>query len=123
MAGAAGSHMLKSRLDAKALETFGTAQTFQVIHSLALIILAIYVSKVRLSRLAVISGWLFVSGLLLFSLPLYLIALAGFKAGGAVAPFGGLCWIVGWALLGIDWLKLGRGAERPLVTNETDISS
>lgn len=123
MAGAAGSHMLKSRLDAKAMETFGTAQTFQVVHSLALILLAIYLTKVNQSRLATASGWLFIVGLLFFVVPLYLIALAGFKMGGAIAPLGGLSWIVAWAIWGVDWLKPSNGLERPLVTKESDISS
>ena len=45
------------------------------------------------------AGWLFVAGMVLFSGSLYLLALGGPRWLGAVAPVGGLSFLVGWALL------------------------
>jgi uncharacterized membrane protein YgdD (TMEM256/DUF423 family) len=46
----------------------------------------------------VIAG-LFAGGVALFSGSLYLLALTGISALGAVTPIGGLAFLAGWALL------------------------
>jgi uncharacterized membrane protein YgdD (TMEM256/DUF423 family) len=45
------------------------------------------------------AGWLFVVGTLLFSGSLYALALSGIRGLGAVTPFGGVAFLVGWAFL------------------------
>jgi uncharacterized membrane protein YgdD (TMEM256/DUF423 family) len=45
------------------------------------------------------AGWLFVAGTVLFSGSLYLLALTGVRALGAITPFGGLAFILGWLAL------------------------
>ena len=42
---------------------------------------------------------LFLAGIVLFSGPLYLLALTGARAFGFVAPFGGVAFLAGWAAL------------------------
>jgi uncharacterized membrane protein YgdD (TMEM256/DUF423 family) len=46
-----------------------------------------------------LAGWAFVAGTLLFSGSLYALALTGVKWLGAVTPFGGVAFLVGWASL------------------------
>jgi uncharacterized membrane protein YgdD (TMEM256/DUF423 family) len=46
------------------------------------------------------AGWLFSLGVILFSGSLYLLAIFNLRFMGAVAPFGGLALIAGWACLG-----------------------
>ena len=46
-----------------------------------------------------VAGWLFVAGTLLFSGSLYLLAVTGVRALGAITPFGGLAFILGWLVL------------------------
>ena len=45
------------------------------------------------------AGWLFVAGTVLFSGSLYLLAVTGVRALGAITPLGGLAFILGWLAL------------------------
>ena len=45
------------------------------------------------------------AGIVLFSGSLYLLALSGVRAFGAVTPFGGLCFLAGWACLAVAALR------------------
>ena len=45
------------------------------------------------------AGWLFISGTIIFSGSLYLLALGGPRWLGAITPIGGLAFLVGWVLL------------------------
>ena len=47
------------------------------------------------------AGWLLVAGIVLFSGSLYALALGGPKGLGAVTPFGGVAFILGWIALAI----------------------
>ncbi|MBI2301097.1 MAG: DUF423 domain-containing protein [Armatimonadetes bacterium] len=96
--GAFAAHGLKARLDAAALETFRTGAQYQMYHALALFAVASVAAR-RPSRAATAAGWLFVAGMVLFSGSLYALALTGAKVLGAVTPFGGLCFLAGWAAL------------------------
>jgi uncharacterized membrane protein YgdD (TMEM256/DUF423 family) len=51
------------------------------------------------------AGWLFVAGTVLFSGSLYVLALTGVRALGAVTPFGGVAFIAGWIALAIAALR------------------
>jgi uncharacterized membrane protein YgdD (TMEM256/DUF423 family) len=65
-------------------------------HGLALLAVALLLKwgvKVQLS------GYLFATGIVLFSGSLYLLALTGAKWLGPITPLGGLCFILGWAWL------------------------
>jgi uncharacterized membrane protein YgdD (TMEM256/DUF423 family) len=45
------------------------------------------------------SGWLLAAGIVVFSGSLYALALTGERRLGAITPLGGLCFLLGWALL------------------------
>lgn len=45
------------------------------------------------------AGWLFIAGTLLFSGSLYLLAVTGVRALGAITPIGGFAFILGWLAL------------------------
>jgi uncharacterized membrane protein YgdD (TMEM256/DUF423 family) len=49
---------------------------------------------------ATAAGWVFVAGLVLFSGSLYVLAVTGIRVLGAITPLGGVCFLLGWALLG-----------------------
>ena len=67
-------------------------------HALALAIAALVVPRVS-SSAPMIAGWAFFVGIVLFSGSLYAMSLSGVRALGAVTPFGGLAFLVGWAAL------------------------
>ncbi len=98
IAGAAGTHALRDTLDAGALNTFETAVRFHMYHALALLVIGLLASRWHTS-LVKVTGALFTLGVLLFSGSLYILALTGIGAFGAIAPLGGLSLIIGWAAL------------------------
>jgi uncharacterized membrane protein YgdD (TMEM256/DUF423 family) len=97
-AGAFGAHSLKSILEAPALAIFETATRYQMYHAIGLCIVSWAIERYPGRRLPTV-GWLFTTGILLFSGSLYGVSLAGVRWLGAVTPFGGVAFIAGWALL------------------------
>jgi len=101
--GAFGAHGLKARLSALAdgaerLDWWRTAATYHLAHALALGLVALLVLRSAGAALSV-AGFSFLAGMLLFSGSLYTMVLTGVRALGAVTPFGGLAFLVGWAAL------------------------
>lgn len=96
--GAFAAHGLEGRLSADDLDTWQTAARYHLIHALGLLAVA-YAAQRWGSALTTAAGWLFVAGVLLFSGSLYALATTGVRALGAITPLGGLCFILGWALL------------------------
>jgi len=92
--GAFGAHGLRSTLEARGmLDAWNKAVFYHFIHAVALLVLALYGS---INRGAC---WLLLVGILLFSGSLYLLAVTNLRWLGAVTPFGGLCFLAGWAWL------------------------
>ena len=98
--GAFAAHGLESRLSADNLDTYQTAARYHIYHALALLGVA-YAAQRFGGGWTTAAGWLFIAGVVLFSGSLYLLAVSGLKALGAVAPLGGLCFLAGWACLGV----------------------
>ena len=102
-AGAFGAHGLKDRLSADMLATFEVGVRYQMYHAFALIAAAWAVSRWP-GALATASGWLFVTGTIVFSGSLYLLSLTGQRWLGAITPLGGLAFLAGWlCLAGACW--------------------
>lgn len=97
MLGAFGAHALKSRLEPRLLEAYETGVRYQFYHTLALIALAVLLSRPGAPAALTVAGWCFIGGMTLFSGSLYLLATCGWKWLGPVTPLGGLVLIVGWA--------------------------
>jgi uncharacterized membrane protein YgdD (TMEM256/DUF423 family) len=96
--GAFAAHGLRSRTGADALATFETGARYHMYHALALLAVAWACARWP-SAWACAAGWLFVAGTVLFSGSLYLLAITGVRALGAITPFGGLAFILGWLAL------------------------
>jgi uncharacterized membrane protein YgdD (TMEM256/DUF423 family) len=105
--GAFAAHALKSILSPGMLEVFRTGVEYQATHALALVLVGLLGARGH-DRLLGVSGWAFASGILLFSGSLYLLALTGARWLGAVTPFGGVAFLVGWAALAA-YAWRGRG--------------
>jgi uncharacterized membrane protein YgdD (TMEM256/DUF423 family) len=101
--GAFGAHTLKETLSAHdSIQTWETAVRYQMWHALALMLLSINDLSNNLPKM---TGPCFVIGSLLFSGSLYGLALDGPKWLGPITPLGGLCLMIGWALLVYSSLK------------------
>ena len=98
VAGALAVHSLRGVLEAGALNTFETAARFQMYHALALLATGLLAGRGS-SRLINMAGGFFTAGIVIFSGSLYILALTGIGAFGAVAPVGGVSLIAGWAAL------------------------
>ncbi len=102
--GAFGAHSLKTRLGPETLAVFETAVRYQFYHSLALILTGILAGRQE-TRAIRLAGYLFITGIILFSGSLYLMtasylfSASPWKWLGAVTPLGGLSFIGGWLSL------------------------
>jgi uncharacterized membrane protein YgdD (TMEM256/DUF423 family) len=100
--GAFASHALKEKLAERALEIFETGARYQMYHALALLMVALLLSRAEASPTPLIaSGWAFIVGIALFSGSLYALSLSGIKWLGAITPLGGVAFMVGWGCLAI----------------------
>jgi uncharacterized membrane protein YgdD (TMEM256/DUF423 family) len=99
--GAFGAHVLESRLSAKMLAIFETGARYQMYHAFAVLIVAAAIGHLGSARLLTVAGWSFTVGVLLFSGSLYALALTDIGRFGAVTPFGGLLFLLGWACLAL----------------------
>lgn len=108
-AGAYASHGLAAMRDAHAVELWGTASQYQMVHALALLVVALLRRLLPgQARLLAGSGLAFAIGCVLFPGALYALGWYGPSAMGAVAPVGGLCFILGWLLVGLAGLRSQR---------------
>ena len=97
--GAFGAHGLRGKVEERLLETFQTAVQYQMIHALALLIVATMMLQSGRNLTLDIAAGAFVGGILLFSGSLYGLVLTDMRWLGPVTPLGGLCFIAGWAAL------------------------
>ncbi|MEM7165661.1 MAG: DUF423 domain-containing protein [Planctomycetota bacterium] len=98
--GAFAAHTLKSRLTPEALDIWEKAVRYQMFHVLALA-WAAHASRSG-GRLSLVAAWCFLGGIALFSGSLYLLAGTGVRSWGAVTPFGGIAFLIGWVCLAIS---------------------
>jgi uncharacterized membrane protein YgdD (TMEM256/DUF423 family) len=98
--GAFGAHGLKARLMPDMLAIYETGVRYHLVHGLGLFVAA-WLAGEDQTRSARLAGILFAVGILLFSGSLYLLALTGIRAFGAVTPLGGLAWIAAWAIVAL----------------------
>ncbi|MBQ0831719.1 DUF423 domain-containing protein [Marinobacter sp.] len=106
MAGAFGAHGLRNLVSERSLEVFQTAVTYQMYHAIALVLAALLSGFGLSRRLLGLAAGFFLAGILLFSGSLYTLVLTDIRWVGPITPIGGLCFMIGWALL------LSAGARR-----------
>ena len=101
--GAFGAHALRPTLILlNTADTWGTASLYHLVHSVALLCIALARPTARLGF------WLMLGGIVLFSGSLYVFALTGMKSVAPIAPVGGTFLLAGWLVLAFGM----RDAER-----------
>ena len=95
MLGAFGAHGLRARLDAYAMEVYQKAVFYHFIHALGLLVISLVPRTANLLAVQI----LLVAGIAIFSGSLYILAITGIRALGAITPLGGLAFIAAWLLL------------------------
>lgn len=102
--GAFGAHALKELVSQRVIVTFETAVRYQFYHVFALIVSAILYKDFN-NKWMLAAGWLFITGLLLFCLSLYMLCYVqatiqpGYKWLGPITPLGGVAFIAGWVCM------------------------
>src|SRR5690554_145038 len=100
--GAFGAHMLKGKLSEKMLSAFETGVHYHLVHAIALIVIAFLIKNASISStLPTWSGWLIMSGIVLFSGSLYALSLSGISKLGIITPIGGVAFLAGWLIVAI----------------------
>ncbi len=103
--GAFAAHGLKTKLSQEMFNVFEVGARYHMYHALVLLAVAWAVSHYQLQWFQ-IAGWCFTWGILIFSGSLYVLALTGVKAWGAITPVGGLFFLTGWLALLVGAFKL-----------------
>ena len=88
-----GAHWLEGRADAEQMGWWETGAFPHGVHALALIGFGLFR---RAREASDVAGWLLLTGLLIFSSTLYVMAVGGPRWLGAVTPVGGILLVLGW---------------------------
>ena len=92
--GAFGAHGLRDMLARNGTTTIWEKAVFyHFIHAVMLFVLA------ERKTFPAVAWWSFLAGIVLFSGSLYLLAVTNTHWLGAITPFGGVSFIVGWSVL------------------------
>ncbi len=102
--GAFAAHGLKARISPNMLDVFQTGVHYQMVHSLAILLLVI-LYRMQPNQWLLWSGIAMAIGIVFFSGSLYALALTQIKWFGPITPLGGLCFILGWVALTIAAVK------------------
>ena len=106
--GAFGAHGLQKLVDTKSVTSFETGVRYQMYHAFLLFVLGL-IPNVSLRAKRIIF-YLVLSGLVLFSFSIYLLAINSlfdfdFKAIAFITPVGGALLIAAWGILGFQIYK------------------
>jgi uncharacterized membrane protein YgdD (TMEM256/DUF423 family) len=116
--GAFAAHFIKAKVTADVLIVFETAVRYQMYHSIAILLTGILYKEYPQKSL-IWAGRLFIIGIILFGGSLFLLTYIkamgsdNFLWVGAITPFGGVAFIVGWILLGYGVLKNNVKKQKP----------
>lgn len=107
-AGAFGAHGLRGVLSERLLEVYQTAVFYQLVHALALGLVALLAFTGSGGPWPRRAGVCFVTGTVVFSGSLYLLSLTHVGWLGAITPFGGVLLLCGWLGLLLAGLEARR---------------
>lgn len=107
--GAFGAHGLDG-ITERRLDTYKTAALYHMLHALALLIVAVAMQAGWDKRLRW-AAYSFLTGLFLFSGSLYVLVLTDTPWLGAVTPFGGVAFMIGWGFVALFGWKQPRTAN------------
>ena len=105
--GAFGAHALKHiLLENNRTDTFELAVRYHFYHTFALLVIALLMDRFN-SKWLPISALCILTGMILFSGSLYLLALANSTSFAIITPFGGVFLLAGWGSLFLSAFKKG----------------
>ena len=96
--GAFGAHGLKRILSVEMLSVWQTAVTYQMVHALGMLALAVAIPRMGSTWLTA-AGWTMLAGIVLFSGSLYALATTGQRWLGPITPIGGAAFLLAWVMV------------------------
>lgn len=111
--GAFGAHGLKKMLDLQGLAVFETAVRYQFYHVFSLLAVGILYKEFA-TQVLLNAARFFIMGIILFCGSLYLVTffkaqqIEGLYWVGAITPFGGVAFIIGWVMIFFSLLAPGK---------------
>lgn len=102
--GAFGAHAMKQFLSAERLQVWQTAVDYQFYHALGLVLIGL-IYQHQPGKIFRLSGWIMLTGMLIFSGSLYLLCLTDTGWLGAITPLGGTALLLSWLTLFAGILK------------------
>lgn len=99
--GAFGAHALEDKLSSDMMDVYQTGVQYHMFHAIGILLVAMLIERLPRPKLALWSARLLLAGLVLFSGSLYVLALSGVEALGAITPLGGVAFIAGWICLAL----------------------
>lgn len=103
--GAFGAHALKNRLSPEMLNVYQIGSHYHFYHALGMLIVGVVAMHLNNDGALRLSGYLMLTGVVLFSGSLYLLAVTGVTWLGAVTPIGGIAFIAAWVVLAFAALR------------------
>tara|TARA_R110000868_G_scaffold360484_1_gene622494 strand:+ start:1840 stop:2232 length:393 start_codon:yes stop_codon:yes gene_type:complete len=107
--GAFAAHGLKELIAMESISTFETGVRYQMYHALFLLFVgstSVITSKSKkFIYYLTVAGWLFFSGSI-YGLATNLLTNFDFKSIAFITPIGGLCFILAWGILFMDFIKM-----------------
>lgn len=97
--GAFGAHGLKHILTSDMLTVFHTGVQYHFYHAFGILVIGLLLFHFPKSRLIPVSGWLMMTGIVLFSFSLYALSITDTRALAMITPFGGISFLSAWGLL------------------------
>ena len=97
--GAFGAHALKNILDEYFLKIYNTGVQYHFYNTLGLFAATFIYALKPTSKKILISLWLIIIGMIIFSFSLYFLAILNMPILGAVTPIGGTLLIIAWLTL------------------------
>lgn len=103
--GAFGAHALKAQIAPNLLAVYRTGVEYHFYHAIGLLAVGLAAQRLPDSNWLRAAGWLMLAGIVIFSGSLYLLAVTGVRAFGAVTPVGGVAFMLAWAMFAVAVVK------------------
>lgn len=100
--GTFADHVLRLNMTADNLRIIFTALRYNQIYAVVVVAIGMYVSTsmpIKKLRLLMITAWLFIFGIIFFSLSIYIAVLFNFHFIKQIAPLGGVSLMIAWLML------------------------
>lgn len=103
--GAFGAHGLKTIVSDSMLIVYKTGIDYHFYNTLGLFAVSFMISMKPDCKKLLISAWLIVIGMIIFSFSLYLLVLLNLPILGAITPIGGTLLIISWLIVAYSLIK------------------